>query len=148
MAKGSLGKVATYNDEIDLGFIYVLNELFNNVLITDSTEVNVRYMSNSLQNSFRQRDRMLRNLGDTPRALALEQHGHWVFQVPLDGSQELGPCSAINHAVVARKRQLHPFAWYNRTGLNNWDVPNGSNGQNTGVWRVDNGRELLNPEHT
>ena len=67
MAKGSLGKITAYYDEIDLGFIDVLNERFNNLLITDSTEVNVRYMSNSLQNSFRQRDRMLRNLGpDTP----------------------------------------------------------------------------------
>ena len=54
----------------------------------------------------------------------------------------------VDDPMIARKRHGHTFSGHDGAILDDGHVPDSTDRQNAGVRRIDNGRKVVDPEHS
>src|SRR5690606_67727 len=78
----------------------------------------------------------------------LSQKPNGLFEQALERLQEGGSRSTVYRTVVAAQGQFHDIAWHHGAVFDHGNLLYPPNRQNTGIRRVDDGRKLVNAEHS
>src|SRR5262245_18578197 len=81
------------------------------------------------------------------RERSLHQHGHRVFDMGLEGREQLGAERAVDHAVVDRERDAHHGRDLERVVLDDRALLAAADGEDRGLRRVDDGVEAVDAVH-
>src|SRR5215510_9137338 len=89
----------------------------------------------------------LKDTSGVMRARPLHQHGHRVFDMGLEGREQLGAERAVDDAVIDRERDTHHGRDLESIVLDDWALLAAADGEDRGLRRVNDGVEAVDAVH-